>query len=201
MKITQSKKATKQNITYMQNDLINLLNEIYEHNEQSRENAQQNIQNVATSINYDFDVMRKTEYVENDKKWRKGKIIAGISGVAGFVGLVAAGAITQGAAVYLSSGKVTSTQPSGATAVGVAWSAASAADRHCSPDQLPDCHLTGRGISGRPSVLFCCQPGTPLDPSRRCGCNCIGTSDLYWIRFPLPEKSQCPSCKIFCPVS
>lgn len=41
--------------------------------------------------------------------------------------LTAAGAITQGAAVYLSSGKVTSTQPSGATAVGVAWSAASAA--------------------------------------------------------------------------
>lgn len=42
--------------------------------------------------------------------------------------LTAAGAITQGAAVYLSSGKVTSTQPSGATAVGVAWSAASAAN-------------------------------------------------------------------------
>lgn len=45
----------------------------------------------------------------------------------GVVELTAAGAITQGAAVYLSSGKVTSTQPSGATAVGVAWSAASAA--------------------------------------------------------------------------
>ena len=42
--------------------------------------------------------------------------------------LTAAGAIIQGAAVYLSSGKVTSTQPSGATAVGVAWSAASAAN-------------------------------------------------------------------------
>lgn len=95
MKITQSEKATEKDITYMRDDLVNLVNDVYLYNRQSKQIIKQNEQNITNAINYDFDAMRKNEYVENNKKWRKTKIIAGIAGVSGLVGLIAAGAITQ----------------------------------------------------------------------------------------------------------
>lgn len=95
MKITQSKRAVEKDVSYMRDDLVNLVNDVYSYNKQSKQNISQNEQNITSAINYDFDAMRKNEYAENNKKWRKTKIIAGIAGVSGLVGLIAAGAITQ----------------------------------------------------------------------------------------------------------
>ena len=72
-----------------------MLNDFSESLEQSKTSAQQNKQNITNAINFYFDSMKKHENETHYKKWNKRALVAGATSIAGIVGLVAAGTITQ----------------------------------------------------------------------------------------------------------
>ncbi len=95
MKITQSEKATEQDLVYIKEDLTSLFNDLSENLEKNEIKAHNNLEIHRQSINADFDGLKRHENEKHYKKWNKRAIIAGVTSIAGVVGLVAAGAITQ----------------------------------------------------------------------------------------------------------
>ena len=95
MKVKNVAEATQQDLEYPRDELFSLLEDITDSIEQAESNAQKNIEIHKTSINADFDGLRRYENSMNDKKWRPAKIAIGVAGITGFVGLIAAGAITK----------------------------------------------------------------------------------------------------------
>lgn len=95
MKVKNVAEATEQDLSYARDELFSMLEDITDSIEQAESNMQKNIEIHKTSINADFDGLRRYENAKHDKKWRPAKIAIGIAGVAGFVGLIAAGAITK----------------------------------------------------------------------------------------------------------
>lgn len=95
MKIKQSEKATEQDISYINSELYALFNDLSETLEQNEARAQNNMEIHSYSINADFDGLKRQADKEHNKKWNKGRVVAGIASVVGLVGLIAAGTITQ----------------------------------------------------------------------------------------------------------
>ena len=95
MKVTQVNNATEQDVIYMREDLISIFNDVSESLTKTEIDAKRNMEIHEQSINADFDGLKRHENEKHYKKWNKRAIIAGAISIAGVVGLVAAGAITQ----------------------------------------------------------------------------------------------------------
>lgn len=95
MKVTQVNDATEQDLAYMRGDLVDLINEIYEYQGQSKTQLEQDIQTTKDAVNLDFDSLKKAKFKEHDKKFRPAKIISTAVGLAGSIGMIAAGVITR----------------------------------------------------------------------------------------------------------
>ena len=95
MKVTQVNDATEQDVAYMREDLISIFNDVSENLTKTETDAKRNMEIHQQSINADFDGLKRHENEKHYKKWNKRAIIAGATSIAGVVGLVAAGVITQ----------------------------------------------------------------------------------------------------------